>query len=348
MPALLACATDDDCPEAQRCDGKVCGCPTYSPDWCEADATCTTFKHDPQHCGGCQACGETEACNEGVCSPALSELASFPGCQQLLLQPALPWVYVLDDGSGKLWRLALGAADAPTLIASGLGTLNAFTVAGDTAYVANDSGIARVALSGGAVSTVAQASGPVHGVAEAGGKLFFSSGSEVRSIDANAEGGNGALVATAMNGGLPNGVVVSGDYVLFNADASFNLEAVQLGPKNHFKLSGPLLGMQLGHRSLQTDGKYVYSSHDGFLERNAFGGADTRLQNIGDCLSQTTAFAITPQAIYCATTGIIAKRLFGDDQSRLLARNLGPVTSMVVDATNLYVAYACKLAKLPL
>lgn len=291
----------------------------------------------------------TETCNDGVCGEGTRELTTFPNCGDLLLQPAAPSLYVLDAGAGTLFRVAFGATDAPTPVATGLTNVKAFALSDDAAYVATKAGVQRLVLANGAVSTVTESSGPVEGIATAGGKLYYTVGSHLLTIDASAQAGQGSVLATGMNSGLPNSVVVSGDFVLFNADGSFNIEGVELGPKRHFKLSASQTGMLLGHRSILTDGQYVYWEHDGFLNRNQFAGNDTGQRGLGFCSGVASAIAFTPQATYCGDEqGRIAENRFGASTPRSIARNLGKVTSLVVEDHKLYLAHACKLSSLQL
>ena len=344
-----ACTRDANCAESQSCEGGFCRCSSSSPDWCESDQTCTSFEYDAEHCGGCQACAETETCNDGVCGASTQLLTSFPDCGDLLLQPAAPSLYVLDTGKGALFRVAFGATDTPTPVAAGLKDVNAFALSADAAYVATKSGLQRVTLANGAVSSVTQTNGPVRGVAEAGGKLYYSVGYDLLSIDASAEAGEGSVLATGMNGGQPNAVVVSGDYVLFNADGSFNIEGIELGPKRHFRLSGSQNGMFLGHRSLLTDGQYVYWEHDGFMNRSLFAGSDTGQRGAGFCGGNASAIAFAPQGTYCGDKqGRIAENRFGANTARAFSRNLGKVTSLVVEDHELYIAHACNLSRVPI
>lgn len=294
-----------------------------------------------------QDCPDAQSCERGVCGPGLLELATFPDCSKLLLESAAPSGYVLDAATGTLWSFPLGAVGEPLVIATGLSNANAFTLAGDVAYVATDSGIRRVEVPGGAVSAVSQGEGPVHGVAEADGKLYYSSGSELRTIDASAQSGTGQVLATAMNGGLPSAVVVTGGYAVFNADASFNIESVQLDSQMHVKLAASRTGMLFGHRSLLSDGQYVHWQNDGFLHRTPVSDAQGE-QHTGFCVYTASAIAFTPQAVYCASASIIEKSVMGMDQAELIASDVPNVTSMIVDPTYLYFANGCQLFRTPL
>lgn len=348
-PPMKACTRDANCAELQVCEGGFCRCPSYSRDFCDSDQTCTSFEYDANHCGGCHACAETETCNDGVCGESTQPLTTFPDCGDLLLQPATPSLYVLDTAKGTLFRVAFDATDAPTPVATGLTNVNAFALSADAAYVATKSGVQRVTLASGAISTVTQTTGPVKGVAVAGGRLFYSVGYDLLSIDASAQAAEGSVLATGMNGGSPNAVVISGDFVLFNADGSFNIEGVELGPGRHFKLSSSQNGMFLGHRSLLTDGQYVYWEHDGFMNRSLFASNDTGPRGVGFCGGNASAIAFTPQATYCGDKqGQIAENRFGASTARGIARNLGKVTSLVVEDHELYIAHGCQLSSLQL
>lgn len=346
---MKACMGDGDCAESQLCEDRSCRCPSSSPDWCESDQICTTFEYDADHCGGCQACAETETCNDGVCGEGTRQLMTFPNCGELLLQPASPSLYVLDAGTGSLFRVAFGATGAPAPVATGLAGVKAFALSADAAYVATNAGVQRVALANGAIGTVTQSSSPVSGVAVAGDKLYYTVGNDLLTIDASAQAGQSSVLATGMNGGLPNAVAISGDFVLFNADGSFNVEGVELTPNRHFIVSASQTGMFLGHRSLLTDGQYVYWEHDGFLNRSQFAGNDAGRRGLDFCPGVASALAFTPQAAYCGDQqGRIAENRYGSTTARTIARNLGKVTSLIVEDHQLYIAHACKLSSLQL
>ena len=62
-----------------------------------------------------------------------------------------------------------------------------------------------------------------------------------------------------------------------------------------------------------------------------------------------SAIAFAPQGTYCGDKqGRIAENRFGANTARAFSRNLGKVTSLVVEDHELYIAHACNLSRVPI
>jgi hypothetical protein len=172
-------------------------------------------------------------------------------------------------------------------------------------------------------------------------------------VDASSTGLEGRTVTVAGDEGLPRAVAYTYGHLLWAADASYQVEAlqVQFGVET-FKLAPSQGGLLFGSGALQVDYQYVYwvnftlqrspLTKPHFVETVASGRADI------------TAFALdaSPKglatlAYFASNTGDIEKAQPGAP-SHWLARGIGNVTSLAVDSAFLYAATAgCNVLALP-
>lgn len=350
----------------------------FAPNYCEAALKCTAPMTDPDFCGDCAtACGTTQACSEGACTPALVNLAEIAECGSLKLLIAAGTLYVLDTPSGELMSIPLPDGGIPTPIATGLSMATAFAVDATNAYVVAGTSIQRVPLAGGAPAVVVTEAAAIHDVAVAGTTLYYGTGNEVRSIATTAVDGTPASstpVALAASTGEPQGVAVSGSILLYSSASAMNVERCDTtldchdseGPDmesrgpGHFKIGQSQGSLIFGHRSLQTDGTRVLWVNSGLQGAPIMPNDEGLYPTQGIATTKEggaiTAFAITGTTAYFAerippateTDPPLAhflKSEFGAADPIWLARNLQPVSSIVVDATNAYLASGCNILK---
>ena len=360
-----ACAMSAECTAGLQCLEMKCACPGFAPTYCEADAKCSAPMKDPDHCGNCETkCGEQAACTAGMCTPAFMNVAEVPDCGTLKLVLSGTNIYALSTMSGALSSIPV-AGGAPMPIATGLTGATAFAVDATNAYVAAGMSIQRVPLAGGAPAAVVTETTVIHDVAVAGTTLYYGTGIEVKSIAATAANGTppAMTIALAASQGEPQGVTVAGDILLYGSASAMNVERcdttmdcqagagtdVESRGVGHFKIGQSQGGLIFGHRSIQTDGTMVYWVNNGLqgapIMPDAGGlypakGTGTKDGGI------ITAFAITPAAGYYADAdGNLQKAKVGDAEPVWLGRQLGMVSSMVADATSLYLASGCNVLK---
>lgn len=371
-----ACTVATDCPMGQQCLMMQCACPGYAPDYCAADMKCTNPMKDPDHCGNCETkCGTQSACSAGACTPDLTTVAEIADCGSLKLQLAGTNIYALSTMSGTLSSVAV-AGGAPTQVATGLTGASAFAIDDTNAYVVAGMSIQRVPLAGGAAAPVVTETAAIHDVAVSGGTLYYATGNGVKSIAATANDGTPAatLVALAASEGEPQGVAVSGAILLYGSASSFNVERCDTalvcndpnGPDEEIRGTGHIRvgmsqgGLIFGHRSVQTDGTKVYWVNNGLQSAPIMPDAGGNYPGVGVGTPKDggtiTAFAIKGTTAYFAeqSPGATAsdpplvnfeKQAEGDADPTWLARNLAPVSSIVVDDTSVYLAAGCNVVK---
>lgn len=327
----------------------MCGCPAYAPNFCTDVMKCISQAKDPTHCGDCDTkCPATSACSESMCTTEPVSLGEVAGCGQLKLQQAGGKLYMLSTMTGALDSMPIPAGAAPTSVATGLTMGSAFAVDAMNAYVVTGMTLQRVKLSDGTKATVVTETTPIFDVAVAGGKLYYAVGKDVKSVDATATAGTGTSVALGIDEGEPQGVAVSGDFVLYGSAQAFNVEADPIAPgEGHLKLGASQGGLIFGHRSIQADAMYVYWAVNGTVQRAPFIGADHAQKTAGTGLGNITAYALNATTVYFASdTGDLEKAAFGAEKATWMARALGKVSSIVLDETSLYASTdACKVLK---
>jgi hypothetical protein len=327
----------------------MCACPTYAPNFCTDVMKCVSQAKDPTHCGDCDTkCPATSACSESKCTTEPMSLGEVAGCGSLKLQQADGKLYLLSTMTGALQSMPIPAGAAPTSVATGLTMGSAFALDATNAYVATGMTLQRVKLSDGTKQTVVTETTPIFDVAVAGGKLYYAVGKDVKSVDATATAGTGTSVAVGIDEGEPQGVAVSGDYVLYGSAQAFNVEADPIAPgEGHLKLGASQGGLIFGHRSIQADAMYAYWAVNGTVQRAPFTGADHAQKTAGTGLGNITAYAINATTAYFGSdTGDLEKAAFGAEKSIWMARGLGKLSSIVLDATSVYAATdQCKILK---
>lgn len=357
------------CPPGQfKLANGVCGCPVFAPNYCAAMGKCVNFTKAPETCGSCEhACGSTQACVDSACTPELVQLTELADCGSVLLVYANATLYALSTGVGELSSVPV-AGGAPSMIATGLSEAVAFAVDGTSAYVANGRKVTKVTLSDGAKADVATDVAPIYDVAVQGASLYYAVDKPAADTSAAhadfggfikkvpIDGGTAEVVAGGMDLGQPQGVAVSGTNVLYATESAKNVEVQKGLPVGanayqdplHYKLGASQGSLLLGHRSVQTDGGYVYWSNDA-VQRSKFGDSAPFQEQATSSLGVTTAFALGGQKVYFGSDlGDLGKGTILADEVIPMARNLGRITSMVVEPGGVYVASECRILKAPL
>lgn len=342
------------CPGNQIGMPGACMCPAYAPQFCEAITKCVSSMKDPDHCGGCDTmCGPMQACAAGACTPDLTTVAEVAGCGTLQLVSTASKLYVLSTMAGTLTSIALPAAAAatPTPIATGLTGATAFAVDATNAYVTTGMTVTQVKLADGTKTVLVTETTPIFDVAVDAGKIYYAVGKDVKQADA-ATPGTGTSVAVSADEGVAQGVAVSAGTVLYASNEAFNLESDPIAAgEGHVKIGASQAGLIFGHRSVQADATNVYWAN-GSLQTAMFTGADHAGKIVAQPIdgSPVIAFAIDSAAkmAYIATMdGSFEKSAFdkADQEATWVARGLPKVSSVVVDATSVYLSSACKILK---
>jgi hypothetical protein len=370
------CMMTGECTAGLQCLMMTCSCPAYAPTYCEADAKCSSPMKDPDHCGNCDTkCTERQACSAGMCTPDLATVAEVPDCGTLRLAIGGTSIYALSTMPGTLSSIP-AAGGAPMPIATGLTGATAFAVDATNAYVVAGMSIQRVALAGGAPAVVVTETAAIHDVAVDGTTLYYVTGNDVKSIATTAANGTPAAmpVALAASEGKPQGVAASGTIVLFSSADAMNVERcdttmdcrampdmdVEDRGVGHFKIGQSQGGLIFGHRSVQTDGTNVFWVNNGLqgapIMPDAGGMYPAKSIATAKDGGTITAYATKGTVAYFAEQNPgpmptdppvvnFEKSEFGATDPVWLARNLQPVTSIVVDATSAYLASGCNVLK---
>jgi hypothetical protein len=191
-------------------------------------------------------------------------------------------------------------------------------------------------------------------VAVSNGKIYYGVGEEVKEASATAAG-TGTSVAIGIDDGLPQGVAVSGDTVLYASASAFNVESDPIVGEGHVKIGASQADLVFGHRSVQVDAMNVFWANGG-VQKALFTGADHAAKTVavpfGGQGAKTIAYAADPAAktVYIATDdGNFAKSTYADDkdteEAAWVARALPKVSSIVLDDASVYIASACKILK---
>jgi len=342
------------CPGNQIGMPGACMCPAYAPQFCEAITKCVSPMKDPEHCGGCDtACGPMQACAAGACTPDLTTVAEVAGCGTLQLVSTASKLYVLSTMTGALSSIALpvAAAATPTAIATGLTGATAFAVDATNAYVATGMTVTQVKLADGTKTPLVTETAKIFDVAVDAGKIYYAVGKDVKQADAAAPS-TGTSVAVSADEGMAQGVAVSAGTVLYASAEAFNLESDPIAAgEGHVKIGASQAGLIFGHRSVQADATNVYWAN-GSLQTAMFTGADHAGKIVAQPIdgSPVIAFAVDSAAkmAYIATTdGSLEKSAFdkADQEATWVARALPKVSSIVLDATSVYLSSECKILK---
>lgn len=345
-------AAGGKCPGNQIMMNGACTCPAYAPTFCDAIMKCVNQTKDPDHCGACDtACGATQACSESKCAPELSTFSESMGCGgKLQLQTATGKLYVLNGMAGTLSSVALPAGGAATVAATGLTGASAFALDAESAYVVTGTSVTRVKLADGSKEVVVQETKPIYDVAlDTKGNLFYTQDKDVRMVSAAAKAGTGTKVAEGIDEGEPQGVAISGEYVLYASASAFNVESDPIAGDMHVKIGASQGSLFFGHRSVQADATNVYWANGG-VQAAPFAGADHTGKGVGTPVEgNVTAFAInsTSKTSYFASeTGNFEKSAFDAESPTWVARGLGKVSSVALDDASFYIATdACKILK---
>jgi hypothetical protein len=244
-------------------------------------------------------------------------------------------MYWVSEMDGKIGSKSTAGGDA-TEIATGLTTPTAFTTDGTNMYVVSGMSLLRVPIATGTPETVVTEAGAIYDVAFANDTLFYTQGEDVKSVAADAEAGTGAVVATAVGGGQPQGVTIDGTYVLWAATNAYNVESDPIDGDMLVKLGASQAGLIFGHGSLRSDGTYIYWVNGSSILRSGF-DSTAELSTMASTLEfdNVSAYDIDATSVYYAAAGNIESAVFAED-SVWLARGQGEVSSLVVDATNIY------------
>jgi hypothetical protein len=345
------------CPGNQIMLMGACACPPYAPKFCTAAMKCVSDMKDPDNCGECaKACGATQACSMGACTPDLAPFAEVAGCGTLLLvSVAGKAIYALSTATGDLNSIALPAGGAPVKLATVAGG-TAFAVDATNAYVAAGMTVVRVPLAGGApVPVVTAETGKIMDVAISGTKLYYAVGKDVKELEAATPAAMGTSVAKSADEGVAEGLAVIGGYALYASNQAFNLESQPIGmpATAHVKIGASQSNLIFGHRSVQADPTYVYWVN-GSLQKAKYAGDD----HAGTVAAQPIdgsgiiAYAVdgAGMSAYIATKdGSFEKQTFAaaaaGDEAAWVARKLPAVSSVVLDETSVYLASECKILK---
>lgn len=349
-----------------------CKCPAYAATYCEALTKCVSEMKDPENCGMCgMACNPTSACSAGVCTPDLESVGELAGCGTLMLVSAATKIYALSTMTGDLNAFA-PAGGAPTKLGTAAGG-TAFAVDATNAYVAAGMTVKRIPLAGGEAATVVTDTKPIKDVAVSGTTLYYAVGTDVKSIAVTATNGTPAGMAVALGAsqGEPQGLAASGGLVLYASALAMNVERCDTtkncragegmdtedrGP-GHYKIGQSQGGLIFGHRTLQTDGTKVFWVNNGLQGAPIMPDAEGKYPGVGIATAieggTLTAFAVAGTTAYFTeqVTGseppvvLFEKSAFGEQDATRVARNLPTVTSIVTDATSVYLASGCKILK---
>jgi hypothetical protein len=343
------------CPGNQIGTPGACMCPAYAPTFCEAIPKCVSPMKDPEHCGDCAtACGPMQACAAGKCTADLATVAEITGCGTLQLVSAPGKLYVLSTMTGTLSSIALPAGGMPTDVATGLTGATAFAIDAMNAYVVAGMTVTQVKLADGTKTVLVTETAQIFDVAVSNGKIYYGVGEEVKQASATAAG-TGTSVAIGIDHGLPQGVAVSGDSVLYASASAFNVESDPIVGEGHVKIGASQADLVFGHRSVQVDAMNVFWANGG-VQKALFTGADHAAKTVavpfGGQGAKTIAYAADPAAktVYIATDdGNFAKSTYSDDkdteEAAWVARALPKVSSIVLDDASVYIASACKILK---
>lgn len=358
----------------------TCGpCPGYAPNLCEAAKSCANFTKDPMFCGSCDtACKETQSCSASVCMPELTAVgAEIATCGKLQLVAGNAKLYVLNTGGGELSTFD-GTTGALTSVATGLTGATAFAVDATNAYVVAGMKVIKVTLAGGAKADYVTETMPIYDVTLDATAVYWAVDKPATDVDPahvnfmgfvkkalkTAAPATGEIVGGGMDMGQPKGVAVSGANILYASSSAQNVELQKGLPvldhnpegeppvidPNHVKLGASQGSLIFGHRSVQTDGTYVYWAN-GTLQRSPFAAVDHTQKTAANSLGDIMAYAITATTAYVASAPAgtekvdLEKATFEAETSTWLARNLDPVSSIITDATSVYVASGCKILK---
>jgi hypothetical protein len=343
----------------------VCMCPGYAPQLCTTSMKCTSPMKDPDNCGACDMkCAATSACSAGACTTPPTELADLmTGCGSINLQTdaAATKLYALSTMTGNLDSIALPAGGAPTSIVKSLVMAGAFTVDATNAYIVTGSSISRVPLAGGAATVMVTETAPIFDVFVAGTSLYYATGTgkAVKVVATTATAGVPAatVAATGESDGEAEGVAFAAGTVLFASGVAQNVEAYPItegmpfDPLKLAKLGASQGGLMVGHRSVQTDGTNAYWVDGSTIKRAPFAGENHDQKGVA-----TTEKGLVTAFAFNATNAYFASAMGDLEKSALLstepannvwmARALGTVKSIVVDATSVYLSTdKCKILK---
>lgn len=295
--------------------------------------------------------GVNEPCVPGECESDPTLVGVVLDCGTLFLQQLELTLYALAEGSGRLYAIAKSGGP-PTLVTLGLGGATAFAVDATNAYVAWGQQVIQVNLTNGSKTQLVAETTAVTDVAVERGKIYYAAGHYIKQADAKTPS-VGTVVAQSADEGEAYGVAVSGNYLLYASNLSFNVETDPIFGDEHVKLAASQGSLVLGHRSIQADGTNVYWANGvllsrSFIDVNALGAVVGQPTNG----ASVTAFAVDPereQAYFGTVDGTFEMSTFidaryGNDATRI-ARGLTKVTSVVVDGSYAYLADGCQILK---
>jgi hypothetical protein len=328
------------CSGGQVCDPmtSMCICPPYIPDHCAAAALCTDFSEDPEHCGDCDtACPESSACAAGTCTAEPTELYSTTACEQLTLALQGTTLYWVDAGAGKVMSLPVAGGTAAEL-ATGLTDAGAIALDDTNIYVVTGMTLSRIPIAGGAAEVVTTETTAIFDVAVQDDVLYYAVGTNVKSVAATADDDAGTVIATAVDGGEPQGIAVDGDSVLWAAAVAYNVEVDSIAADALVKLGASQGGLRFGAGSLSVDGTSVFWINSSNIEQAGYEGDDKAQHHVADSRDndEITAFEINATTAYFGAGGNLEKAAFGEEDSIWMARNQGDILSVVLDGSAVY------------
>ena len=333
------------CDPGKLCVQGECICPLYAPEYCAAEGACVNFTDDPDHCGDCDTvCAAMSACSTGACTPEPTTIYTTTGCGRLNLQLSDGTLFWVNEMAGSVHSLDLTGSTAEELV-SGLTAASSLVLDATNVYVVTGNSLSRIPIGGGAAETVVTEAAPIFDVAVSDGMLYYGFGENVKSVSADADDGTGTVVATAESGGLPKGVAVDGDFVIWAADSANNVEFDLISAEMRVKLGQSQGSLMFGPRSVAVDGTHVYWVNGSTIERAAYDPEPMGQTNVAASLDSQpiTAFAVNATTAYYGVEGNVEKALIGEDsawvargQGGELEMGEGGILSMVVDDTNVY------------
>lgn len=360
--------------------GGAPSCNGFVPDDCPGpggEPVCVSKRSDPANCGECgTACAAQAVCVAGQCSPPPQELGAFAGCGNVRIALHDGQVFWTERTSGRVAAIPTSGGPAVELatgrLAPGQLAVDASGVywfdAGDGSAGSSKLMKLPLPLDGATPTTLLSAPGtePFTGLTVASGKLYYGLGHDVHQIATDGSGPSDVVVGVAYArmdtrepSGVPEAISVHGERVYWIVREVGSVESDDFLP-------GPDDSPRVGHsgsmwnEDLGFAGDYVYYGAFESLYAAQPGAPAVAIASSVDS-SPVTSFAVSEQAAFFADRGgqlshhDLSLPAAADSQpspSAPLARAQGSVTSLLLDAANLYWASvepagACAIRKLP-
>lgn len=302
----------------------------------------------------------------GMCAGSPELILNVPGCEKLELTYGGKSLFVLSTGTRQLFNLKPGAA-APTEIPAalddgigqGLPTAFALDLGETNAFVAVGQAVVRVDLQLGGTQLLIREREPIVDVAEMGGFVKYVRGAAVLNMLATSNGAVASEVTSEVDGSKPSAVAAAGTVAWANLGSA----SVKVWGGAEARTVAPSQGnLVLGHRALQADYGHVFWMNFGLKRANVLLPDEMRdvlASANGDLVAFTLGFQratdVPASQAYVATSvgtievGAIAADSTADPaETTVLARDMGVVTAVEVDAGRVFVATAdCNLTTFP-